>query len=347
MNPSREADVCPRAVHGDGMDPTVAVVMAGGRGTRLYPAAAPDRPKQFQRIAGDRSLLERTVARARGLAEETVVLTRPAYADQVRSRVDCEVLVEPEPKDTGPALVYASHRLRDRAETMVCLPADHHVGDEAALASGVRRMIDAARTSDALALLGVAARSAATGYGYIDAGGEVDAGLKTVRGFREKPEPAVAASYYERGMLWNAGIFAWQPAAFLDACENTPLGPLVERLDSGQPEPFATIPSTSVDEAVLERADPVVVAEVAAEWADLGTWDSLASVCESDANGTVVDGDALTIDTEDCVISTDDTHHVATIGVSNLVVAAYDGRVLVLPQSATERVREVWKAVHG
>jgi mannose-1-phosphate guanylyltransferase len=327
------------------MSATVAVVLAGGRGTRLYPASSPDTPKQFRAIAGERSLLERTVDRAERFADETVVLTRPAYADPVRELVDCDVLVEPEPKDTGPALVYAAHRLRDRAETLVCLPSDHHVGS-GAFATAAERAAATARETGGLVTMGVEPTRAAVGYGYLKPGESVGEGVHRVEKFVEKPDPGAAARYREHGYRWNAGIFAWTPEALLSACEGTALEPLVAALDAGDPEPFAACEAVSVDYGVMEDAEDVFLVAAEFEWDDLGTWDALGRVLEADDSGTVVDGNALSFDAEGCVLATDESSHVAAVGVSNLVVAAYDGRVLVVPKHDAQRVREVWDAVY-
>ena len=326
---------------------TVAVVLAGGRGTRLYPASSPETPKQFRAIGGERSLLERTVTRAEGFADEVVVLTRPAYADPVRELVDAQVLVEPEPKDTGPALVYAAHRLQDRAGTLVCLPSDHHVGDDAAFAEAAERAAATARETGGLVTMGVKPTRAAIGYGYLKPGEALTEGVHRVEKFVEKPDPGAAARYREHGYRWNAGIFAWTPEALLSACEGTDLEPLVAALDAGDPEPFAACEAVSVDYGVMEDAADVYLVSVDFAWDDLGTWDALARVLEGDESGTVADGNTLALDTENCVLATDEGSHVAAVGVSNLVVAAYDGRVLVVPKRDSQRVREVWDAVYG
>jgi mannose-1-phosphate guanylyltransferase len=329
------------------MPNTVAVVLAGGRGTRLYPASSPETPKQFRAVAGERSLLERTVARAERFADEVVVLTRPAYANRVRGLVDAEVVVEPEPKDTGPALVYAAHRLRDRAGTLVCLPSDHHVGDDAAFAAAADRAAETARETGGLVTMGVDPTRPATGYGYLEPGEAVGEGVHRVESFVEKPDAETVAHYRERGYRWNAGIFAWTPDALLSACAGTTLEPLVDALEAADPEPFAACEAVSIDYGVMEAADDVYLVAVDFSWDDLGTWDALARVLDADAAGTVFDGNALSLDADGCVLTTDESSHVAAVGVSDLVVAAHNDRVLVVPKRESQRVREVWDAVYG
>jgi mannose-1-phosphate guanylyltransferase len=326
---------------------TVAVVLAGGRGTRLYPASSPETPKQFRAIAGERSLLERTVVRAERFADEVVVLTSPTDADTVRALIDCDVLVEPEPKDTGPALVYAAHRLRTRAQTLICLPSDHYIGDDDAFVTAANRAVTTARETDGLVTIGVSPTRPATGYGYLKPGNQLRKHVSRVDRFVEKPGSDAAARYIDDGYYWNAGIFAWRPEVLLNMCRGTMLGPLVAALDAGEPEPFAACESVSVDYGVMEEAAPVYLITVPFEWDDLGTWDALARVLDPDTAGTVIDGNGLCIDAENSIIATDDSMHVAAVGVSDLVIAAYEDRVLVVPTGQTQQVREVWDAVYN
>ena len=337
----------------------VAVVLAGGTGTRLYPASSPETPKQFRAVGpGEGSLLTRAVRRAEAFADEVVVLTREAYADRVPEHTpDAEVLVEPAPKDTGPALTYAAFSLRERYEdpVLVCLPSDAHVGDDAAFARDVERAVGLARERAGLVTLGVEPTYAATGYGYLkpgeavaesesdgEDGDETDEYGYEVERFVEKPDAGAAARYREHGYLWNAGTFVWTPEAFLAAAADSALAPLVDALEAGHPDPFDAVEPVSVDHGLLEGAEGVFVVPTAVEWDDLGTWDALERVLPADGDGNVVDGNALAIDAADCVLATDAGSHVSVVGVSDLVVAVHDDRVLVVPKSEAERVREVF-----
>ncbi len=323
---------------------TIAVVLAGGIGTRLYPASSAERPKQFLSFGDGPSLLARTVDRANEVAETVYVLTRPDYAELVPEHApDAEVLVEPAGRDTGPALVYAAHRIREAEGdcVLLCLPSDHHVeGDFAPVA---RRACEVAGETDKLVTLGVEPTRPAIGYGYIkpgeDHGDYVDAA-----GFFEKPDPGAAERYRYNGFYWNAGMFAWTPDALLREARGTELDSLVSGLESGTAErAFALVPSVSIDDAVLEGSNEVAMVPATFEWDDLGAWDALARVFddEADRDGNVVRGNGLLLDTENCLVATDEASHVSAVGVSDLTVAAYDGRVLVVPTREAQRVREV------
>jgi mannose-1-phosphate guanylyltransferase len=319
--------------------PLVALVLAGGTGTRLYPASRPDRPKQLHSLGGDRSLLARTVDRA-GFADETYVLTRPEYADAVRDHApEAAVLTEPEPKDTGPALVYGAHRIREQVGDcrILALPSDHHVAGE--FAPTARAAARVAATTGGLVTLGIEPTRAATEYGYIAPGDRQD-GYFEVGEFVEKPDAATADTYVEQGYYWNAGIFAWTPETLLAAARESPLAPLVEALEAGDPAGgFAAVDPVSVDYAIMEDAEDVFVVPADFDWDDLGSWDAVGRVLDGDADGNVSLGETLAIDASDCVLATDG--HVSVVGVDDLVVASYDDRTLVVPREASQRVREV------
>ncbi|MFB6174139.1 MAG: mannose-1-phosphate guanylyltransferase [Halobacteriales archaeon] len=312
--------------------PIVAVVMAGGTGTRLYPASRGDRPKQFRSFGGDRSLLARTADRVE-FADETVVLTRPALADRIHEHAPgAEVLTEPAPKDTGPALLYAAGRLRERFAdpVLLCVPADHRIRGD--FATPARRAAAVAGRTGRLVTMGVEPTRPATGYGYLEPGADHGEFLDLAR-FHEKPDAGTAADYCDRGWYWNAGIFAWTPDALLRAARDTPLDPLADAIEAGDLEAgFEAVEPASIDRAVMERAAHAAIVPAGFAWDDLGTWDAV---------GRLADGplcDALELDAGGNVLAGD--HHVTAIGVEDLVVAAYDDRVLVVPAERAQEVRE-------
>ncbi|WP_251341279.1 mannose-1-phosphate guanylyltransferase [Haloplanus halophilus] len=337
--------------------PLVAAVLAGGVGSRLYPASRSHRPKQFLSFSapergspehrpatGGDTLLERTVARA-DFADEVVVSTRPAFADAVREAVPgASVLVEPAGKDTGPALTYATHRIAERFDdpVVLALPSDHHVAGD--FETPARRGARVAAATDSLVTFGVDPDRPDTGYGYVEPGRDRGE-YAEVAAFHEKPDAETAQRYVERGYYWNAGIFAWTPAAFLSAAGATdsPLSPLVAALDRGDAEAgFEAVDPVSVDHAVFERAENVAVVPLDVEWDDLGSWDALRRVLPADGDGTVVAGEATvrSVDAGNNVVAGDDVH-VSLVGVEDLAVVAYDDRVLVVPAEEAQRVRDL------
>jgi len=332
---------------------TVALVLAGGIGSRLYPASRGDRPKQFLSIGDESSLLSRTAERA-SFADELVVATRPEFADAVKDHApNAEVIVEPDGKDTGPALTYATHWIRERYGSdeqhdgelvVVAMPSDHYVADTDTFQQTMERGARVASETSRLVTFGVNPERAETGYGYIEPGAERetmagDRFCDLVR-FHEKPDAETAAEYVDAGYCWNSGIFAWTPEAFLAAAADSPLSPLVDRLDAGEADSgFAAVEPVSVDYAVLERVDDAAVVPAEFTWDDLGSWDALERLLPEDADGNVATGEHLTVDAADNVVASDGKH-VSLIGVSELAVVAYDDRVLVVPKGEAQQVRE-------
>ncbi|WP_224448016.1 mannose-1-phosphate guanylyltransferase [Haloprofundus salilacus] len=325
--------------------PLVALVLAGGTGTRLYPASRSHRPKQYLSLSAsdDDSLLSQTAERA-SFADHLFVCTRSDFADEIPEHApEATVLVEPEGKDTGPALTYATHRIREEVGDCVVLvlPSDHTVSGnfESVARAGAR----VAAETGALVTFGVEPTRPDTGYGYIEPGErrEKPEPHADLAAFHEKPDSETAAEYVDSGYLWNAGIFAWTPDAFLTAARDTELAPLVDALDDGNEEAgFAAVDDVSVDYAVMERADHAAVVSATFDWDDLGSWDALERVLDADEDGNVALGDYLAIDAADNVVASDDKH-VSLVGVDGLAVVAYDDRVLVVPKEGAQRVREV------
>lgn len=324
--------------------PIVALVMAGGTGTRLYPASRSNRPKQFLSIADDEnddSLLSQTVERV-SFADEVYVSTADAHAERVHEEVpEAEVLVEPVAKDTGPALAYATHEINEEVGDCVvlCVPSDHVVGGD--FESTARKATEVAVETEGLVTFGVEPTRPATGYGYIEPR-EGDDGHTEIEQFREKPDRETSEQFVQSGFYWNAGLFAWTPDALLREANDSPLAPLVEALEAGdEARGFEEVESVSIDYAVMERTEDAYVVPADFEWDDLGSWDALERVAETDEDGNVLLGDDVAIDAEGNVVASDGETHVSVVGVKNMVVAAYDDRVLVVPKDDAQRVREV------
>jgi len=333
--------------------------MAGGTGTRLYPASRPDRPKQFLTVGGNDPLLVEAVQRA-SAADELYVLTNEQYADAVRELVpEAGILVEPDSKDTGPALVYAASRLEAvHGECVLwCLPSDHHVRETEAFRDTLGRATEAAVETRSLVTIGVEPDRPATGYGYIDAGEDLG-GYADLNTFHEKPDSERARRLCDAGWYWNAGMFVWTPTALLDAAADSPLADLVAELEAGDPEAgFDAVDAVSIDYAVLEETDDAFVVPASFEWDDVGSWDALGRVRATESTGeesppyrenpkseqptnAVVEGELTAIDASGNVVASD-CDHVSLVGVEDLVVASYDDRLIVVPREDAQRVREV------
>lgn len=324
------------------MTRTAAVLLAGGQGRRLFPASRPDRPKQFLAPDGGPSLLRRTADRA-DFADEIYAVTPPAYTEAVEETVpEATVLVEPEPRDTGPAMLFAAHRLRESSGDyrMVCLPTDHHVEGE--VGPTYQQAAAVAGETGGLVTVGVEPDRPATGYGYIEAGASICEGrAREALAFREKPDAATAAELVASGHLWNTGVFAWEPAALLEATRGTRLEPFLTELasESDIRDAYASVSPVSIDEAVIEETGDLAVVPAEFAWDDVGSWDAVGRVFGSDLAER-----SVRLDSDGTVLASDGPQ-ITAIDVEDLVIAAFDDQVLVVPRESAERVREVARHV--
>ncbi|MHA1523235.1 MAG: AGE family epimerase/isomerase [Alphaproteobacteria bacterium] len=336
----------------------IPVILAGGGGTRLWPLSTSAAPKQFHAVIGAQTLLEQTlqrvVERDNSKAQNPryaapLVITGTRYGTQVRAAAQqagcahAQLLLEPTPRNTGPAIAAAALLLAHRAapETdplMLVLSADHHIADPAALHRCVGKAEALARTG-ALVTFGIVPQRAETGYGYIRQGAAQGAGFE-VEGFFEKPDQETAQKYLDQGgYFWNGGIFLFSVSAILAAFEaHAPdiLDSASKAIDTGNGKhiftlgagAFARCPALSIDVAVMERAKNVAMVPAQMGWADIGSWSAVAQIAPRDGQNNSTKGQVLAIDATGCHGRTD-AGLLALVGVSDLVVVRAGDVVLV------------------
>lgn len=347
----------------------VPVILSGGSGTRLWPVSTADAPKQFQPLTGGGSMFLQTLARAsdRTRFAAPLVVCGPAHvahveADLATARIDdARIIVEPAARNTAPAIALAALAALadDPAATILVMPADHVMTEVPAFLAAVEAAHPAV-DAGALATFGIAPSHPETGYGYIAAGEPVTGapGVHAVRRFVEKPPREKAeAMLSEGGHYWNAGIFlmradrflaelARQQPAMASACTAAMGGARTEGAEiHPHAEAFLASPSDSIDYAVMEGAERVVVVPVDPGWSDVGGWAALHALGDKDAAGNVRIGNVIALDANDNYLRAGDGKRIAVVGVSDLVVVAHGDDVLVIPRERAQEVKAIVEAL--
>lgn len=331
------------------------LILAGGSGTRLWPLSRANYPKQFLKLRGGKSLLRETAERFLPAAgfEDMVVMTNDEYKFFVNGEFEeCRhVILEPASRNTAPAIAlgikYCLEKMGcARDEVVLITPSDHLIEPQNVFINAVRAAEQAAKAGF-IATFGVEPTRPETGYGYIKCEKQAEPGkpwVKAIR-FAEKPDEATARKYLAEGCYyWNSGMFAFTLGTMLD--EMKALSPAItDRLAPSYDEiiaDYGNMPDISIDYAVMEASKRVVTIPLAADWNDIGSWDSLYDVLDKDEHGNVREGDVISIDSKDTLVL-GSNRLIATLGLEDCLVIDTDDAVLVSKRGETQKVKEVVK----
>jgi mannose-1-phosphate guanylyltransferase len=337
----------------------VALIMAGGGGTRLWPRSRKSRPKQFLQFAGEDSLLRATVKRLDGLVppERTLLITGADQAKQAREHSglpEASIIGEPEKRDTAACIglgALLARRMREDA-VLIVLSADHLIRPADAFRASMRRAADLAVENGAIVTVGLRPTRPARGFGYIEFGKRVDASQPaafSVKTFHEKPDAETASMFLRAGtFLWNSGIFVFTVPVILGAIEkHLPelYAGLAKIRDPRNADELARVYPTllkqSIDYGVLEKAENQIVVEAPFEWDDVGTFDALSRHVKPDRDGNVCRGEAVTLDARNNIVDNDAKGLVVLSGVSDLLVVRTGDVVVITPRSQAEGIKDV------
>jgi mannose-1-phosphate guanylyltransferase/mannose-6-phosphate isomerase len=341
---------------------TVAVIPAGGAGTRLWPRSRRSKPKHALPLAsGHRALLRDTYDRFRGLADEIYVVTELVQRDIIRAVLpeidDSHLIIEPVARGTTNAYGLAALTVQERhpGAVMVAMASDHVVRGRAAVTSAVRTAVRAAHATDNLVLFGLKPTFPSTGLGYIHAPGRGPLGTRRVAAFKEKPDLRTATRFLEAGgYYWNLAWMAWRIDVFLAQLELhasrhlTGLRKVVGARRAGDEaaatELYRRLPNEVIDRSLLEKTDRLLLVPAAFEWTDIGSWAELGDRVHADAHGNSVEGEAVLIDTSGSLVF-GDRRLVAGIGLKDMIIVDTEDALLVVPRSRAQDVRKVVEAL--
>ena len=345
-----------------------AVIMAGGAGKRLWPLSRQSRPKQILPLVDGKTLLQIAIERLEGpfQPENILILTNAEYAGLIAEALPNlppeNIIGEPDVRDTANAIALGAAILsaRDENATMALFTADHVIRPQKTFVDAVGLACEIAEENpDALVTFGIRPSWPHTGLGYVHCGGLVRPGVHQVRGFKEKPDHATARQYVETGEhFWNSGMFVWTLGAINKALKThlpdsvEKLSPVAQAAKDGKDyapvlaEVYPTLTPISIDYAVMEKAEKVMMVELKCEWLDVGHWPALDEVCEQDADGNVViASDTVVTDSSRNIIVSEDDHLVAVVGLDDCIVVHAKDATLVCKKSDSQRLKDLLKKI--
>ena len=344
-----------------------AVVMAGGKGERFWPQSRINHPKQLLRLIGNLTLLEQTAERLKPLVpeENILIITNQDYVAPMRSLLKNlpaeNIIGEPVGKDTAPCVALAAGIVRAKAgnddAVMFLLPADHVIRNVNAMRSELKDCAELAAKSDSIITIGVNPTSASTGYGYIKCGEQMPDGTDTKffksLGFKEKPNIGTAQRFITDGNYrWNSGMFIWSIKTINDAFHKYAPGleSMAKRLseayvsdniEQAMAEEYDKCDKISIDYAVMEKVENVLVAECSFDWDDVGSWTALRNQIRPDRDNNVVRGLFKNIDSSNNIVVSDSKHLIAAIDVEDMIIVHTDDATLVCNAKSAQRIKEL------
>ncbi len=339
--------------------------MAGGAGTRFWPASRKLTPKQLLNLAGDKSMIQSTVGRLGDLCppENVLVVTNEVLVDAIREQLPGvppeSVIGEPAKRDTAPCVGLAAAWVmaKDPEAVMAVMPADHVITPDDVFQKALNHAASLVEEDETrIVTFGIKPTYPAEVFGYIERSEEL-AGAEfptfDVARFREKPDAKTAAEFLEAGTFyWNSGIFVWKAKTVFEALEKfepemaAHLKAIKDSIgtdsfaDTLQKE-FTAIKGTSIDYAVMERYDNVKVVEAPYQWDDLGNWTALPRQRGTDEEGNTIDAKHLGINTENCIVRSDDDHLIVTVGMQDCIVVRTPDATLIANRADEAAIKQV------
>jgi mannose-1-phosphate guanylyltransferase len=346
------------------MDDLYAVIMVGGAGERLWPLSTKDRPKPFLCFFGKEPMVKETVKRIEpliGKEKIRLVLSKP-HRDLAEPLFpefsERNYITEPEPKDTAAAIGLSMVYL-PKGSTVVVLSADHWILEKERFIECIERGIRfVERNPDFLVTLGIKPTRAETGYGWLEAEDVLSDRIRRVKRFVEKPNKEKAEEYLkDPNYYWNSGMFIWKREKILDCFSQfmpthsrvfsqieSAIG--TEREEERKREGFSRLQKVSIDYGIMEKAEKVAMVEASFGWDDVGTWVSLLRIHQQDENRNLMVGDCIGIETEDCIVYSEDGK-IATFGVSNLVIVHSKKKTLICSKDKATELKRLVREIKG
>ena len=343
----------------------IPVILSGGSGERLWPLSRNNYPKQFLNLIDQGSLFQQAALRLRHHSDQLIVVTGDDHRFLVRQQLheigaaEADVIIEPEGKNTAPAILaaacHASHT--DPDAVMLVMPSDHYIPDAelfSAMITEAAALLTSDKNKEQIICFGIKPSHPETGYGYIKVASRAEPVMPVLE-FTEKPDLATAKELLLNDhYLWNAGIFMMRAGDMLTLAEaiqpdmmqavaqsyaktQTDMGFL--RLD---PKTWDDVPAESFDYAFMEQAKDIGCVAFSGSWSDLGDWNALARESQTDAFGNTIQGQVVQIDSANNTLwAADENHVISAIGLSNMLVVAMRDAVLVADKNHATEIKKM------
>ena len=353
------------------MSKIIPVILSGGSGSRLWPLSRKEYPKQYLSLVGDKTMLQETILRLNGLNNfsDPIIICNTDH--RFLALEQCQkigiknptILLEPIGRNTAPAIAAAAmHLLKDSEDsknlTLLVLSADHVIKDIEAFHKAINISSQQALIGK-LVTFGIVPTDANTDYGYIKTSKVNSNGVHKVEEFSEKPDLKTAKSYLMQGnYLWNSGMFMFNAQTFVDELKiyapnivssvNNAVNNSSKDLDFTRLEPkaFESSPSDSIDFALMEKSNNIVVVPLDAEWNDVGAWTALYDIGKKNSQGNVIKGDVITRDTTNSYINSDN-RMVTAIGVDKLIIIDTPDVLFIATQDKAREVKSIVESLQA
>lgn len=351
------------------LDHTFAIILAGGGGTRLWPKSRKETPKQFLKLTGKQTMVQVTANRLTKLVpwERVIVVTNERYKDEVKQElpeVPAEnIIAEPDKKDTALAMLVGAMYAKtiDPEAIVINGASDHVVKNEAEFVRVMKAAVDVASKKEQLVTVGITPSFPSSAFGYIKVGSDVitkhgKLPVFSVDSFTEKPNKATAQAFISTGKyFWNANMYVWSTDTLLEAFQqhmpemHEHVSPLLslsgKKFHSELGSVYEKAESISIDYAISEKADNLVLIPGDFGWDDVGNWDVVYKLGKKDLAGNVIIGEGENVPTLNLYSSNNLIHTngrlVSLIGINDMIVVDTDEIVLIAPKSQSQAVKKV------
>lgn len=345
----------------------ITVIIAGGSGTRLWPLSTPEYPKHLLKLTGERTMLQQAYDRAKKLGDVTYVVTEASHSDHVRAQLpelaSEAFIIEPGRRGTAHCIVMALDvisRLHDKDEPVAFIHSDHHVRDTDGFARSFSVAARISQKNQEITLIGIEPTLPATGFGYIERDGviDADAGVYSVESFKEKPDYDTAQKYVDSGnYLWNCGYFVGSINTFLNEMDRcapdlqasfNSLAAIKNPLSQEYNDAYLALDNQVIDIALIEKSQSLAVVSASFDWMDVGSFNDLHNAVPRDEDGNYFSGEAVyPIDVENIYVRNEENKPIAVIGLDNIVVVNTPHGILVARKDVSHRTGEVAKKLQA